>query len=497
MTRKLLLALLVMAAVSALAGWLDLMHLLAAGIAALVLLAVAVAIGALRRRSTPDDMEAVLDEEEPGLTGAWLRDGLAGLAIGGAGLAVSALVYAYALPPFYPLLVGDCPRLLPALAIYEDAASWPKAVALIDARLKRPLDRGCYGELAARKARYLIEWSRSLPRDQADAKLAEAESWAHANQLGEYITIAQLMRAELQPTATPPPLLVTPTPSPVPTPRTLAAGSTVQLTGLDLTFFPPTAFAYLRVAGPGGQAITDLTASDVRVEDDGRPVTDLTLSHYSQAPAPICAALVIDYSGSMAGEPLAAAKAGARAFLGLLGPKDQAEIIGFNDKPQLLQAWTTDKLAAGQALELLPARDWTALRDAIYQAGTDLATCSGRKVVVLLSDGADNRSQHTTEQVVEQARRAGLSLFVIGLRTADYDGPALKALVQAVGGRYAEATSPTELEEYYRQTAGAIRSEYRLSLNLDRAPDSASHTLRFSVGGPQPIVVEQAYQDKP
>jgi VWFA-related protein len=493
MIRALLVALVTMAVAAVLASWNDLLHLVAGAAAVVVLLIGAAVATLLRRRATPDDLDGYLDEEELGQSRSGLREGLGGVLLGGVGLAVGALIYSYALPPLYPLLVGDCPQLLPKLDIYEEASAWPQAVALIDARLARPLDPNCQRELAVRKTRYLIEWSKTLPRDQAVLKLQEAERWADENELADYRTIAQLMRDRLNPT--PSPSFVTPTPTPAPTPRPLPAGSIVEISGMDTAYFPPTIFAYLRVVDGAGQAITDLAPSDVRVEDDGRLVSNCSLSHFSRAPAPICAALAIDYSGSMEGEPLAAAKAGARAFLGLLGSKDQVAVIGFSDEPQLVQAWTADTQLAAQSLDLLPAKDWTALWDALWLAGEELSGKSGRKAVIVLTDGADNRSQHTPEEVIEQAQRVGLSIFAIGLRSEDYDGAALQRLVKAVGGRYVEAGGPGELEAYYREMAGAIHDEYRLALSLERQPDAGTHQLTVRVGGPQPLVAVQGYED--
>jgi VWFA-related protein len=493
MIRRLMLAALVMGAVALLAHWTDLLHLLAGALGALALGLLALVAALIQKKRTPEGLDEY-DEPASGEEGgpSLLREGLGALALGGLGLALGALIYSYALPPFYPWLVGDCPQLLPKLAIYEETQAWRQAVALIDQRLARPIDRNCRAQLAERKCRYLIEWSKGLPRAEAEAKLAEAQRWADANGLPQYHTIAALMAEQLQPT--PGPTLVTPTPPPSPTPRPLPAGATAQLTGLDLAYYPPTAFAYLRVADAAGQPVGDLAASDMRASVDGKPVEELRVAQFSQAPAPIYAAVVIDCSGSMAGAPLAAARAGAQAFLGLMGPRDQVELIGFNDKAQVLQTWTADRQAAGAALDLLEAKDWTALWDALYLAGSDLAGCSGRKVAVVLSDGADNRSQHSRDEVIAQARRAGLSIFAIGLRSAEYDGAALQSLVQAVGGRYAEATDPGQLEEYYRQMAGAIRNEYRLALTLPALP-AGSHRLRLEVGGPQPLVVEQTFEE--
>jgi len=492
MMRRLALAAFLMGAVGLLAHWTDLLHLLAGALAAAVLGLLALVVGLVQKRRTPEEAEQF--DDMAGSEGAGLlREGLGGLALGGLGLALGALIYSYALPPFYPWLVGDCPQLLPKLAIYEEARAWRQAVAAIDQRLARPIDRNCRAQLAERKCRYLIEWSKELPREEAEARLTEAQRWAEANGLPQYRTIAALMVEQLQPT--PGPTLVTPTPPPSPTPRPLPAGATAELVGLDMAYYPPTAFAYLRVVDAAGQPVGDLTPSDIRAYVDGQPVEGVLVSQFSQAPTPIFAALVIDCSGSMAGAPLAAARAGAQAFLGLMGPRDQVELISFNDRAQVLQTWTTNRQAVGGALDLLEARDWTALWDALYLAGGDLAGCSGRKVAVVLSDGADNRSQHTREEAIAQARRAGLSVFAIGLRSPEYDGAALQGLVEAVGGRYAEAADPSQLEPYYRQIAGAIRNEYRLTLTLP-AQTGGSHRLRLEIGGPQPLVVEQGFEEE-
>ncbi len=493
MTRRAAVAGVAMAVVAAIAHWTSPLHLLAGGLALVLLAAVALTMSAWRRRRTPEDLEGYLDEAEEVAAPTALRDGLGGLALAGLGLALGAVIYSYALPPFYPLLMGDCSQLLGRLAIYEEAQAWPRAVAAVDERLARPIDEGCARQLAEAKCRYLVEWSKALPREQADAKLQEAEAWAQANDLPNYGEIARLMRAQLVPT--PGPTMVTATPPPSPTPRALPAGTTAQVSGLDLAYFPPTAFVYLRVADGAGTPIDGLTASDLRAYDDGQLVESLSLSQFRHDPVPIQAVLVIDSSGSMGGEPLASAKAGARAFLDLLSARDRVEVIGFSDKAQVLQAWTGDRALASQALDSLEAGGNTALWDALCLAGGDLAGTSGRKVVVLLSDGGDNRSQHSQADAIAQAQRAGLSVFVIGLRSQEYDGAALRALVAAVGGRYAEASAPAELEEYYRQTAGAIRDEYRLALTLPRRPDGQSHRLRLEIGGPQPLVVEQAYND--
>lgn len=505
---QLIIAIIVMIAVGALSRWSDCPHLIAGGVAVVVMVLLRLLFRGFR---------------DLGSLGHVVIGGILGIV----GVALALVTWTVFGPSVIEPLCGGCSsQLLEKVELLEEARAWPAAISLIDKSLEQPANDTCRAHLVQRKCNDLLEWSRDLPLEETRAKLEETVLWADTNSLTDCRRMAEaemIARAPTPtpqptptpkpaptppptytppPTPTPPPTYTPPptntptcTPTPTPAPTTLPAGSSAQIMGVDATSSRPVVLVYLQVLDASARPLTWLQATDFQVFDDGQPVLPAVF-HFSQSPSPICAALAIDLSGSMSGDPLEAAKRGARTFLSLLADGDYVEIIRFSDKPEVLQGWTSDKLWAGKALDsLTEAGGRTALWDALWQAASDAERCSGRKALIVLTDGGDNNSVRTRDDVVKQAKEAGAGVFVIGLRTPEYDGPALQGLVEEVGGVYTETVKPAEFEKYYREVAGAIRSEYRLALTLSRKPDGRSHRIRIEIGWPDPIVLEQTYQD--
>jgi len=356
----------------------------------------------------------------------------------------------------------------------------------------------CRAELVERKYDYLIEWAKQMQAqgDLGNAKRAadDARSWAEQNGLDAEVAaqLSALLAELLEPTPTPMIIEVTPTPSPAPTPQAIAGS--VQIVGVDSSNFP-TLFVYVRVVDASGQPIAVLQSSDFRLFDGETPVQASAVTYFQQSPPPICAAVVVDTSGSMEGAPLVAAKAGAGAFLGLLADRDQVKIMGFSFAPYSVQDWTSDKQRAIASLSQLSAEGGTALWDALWDAANGLAVCQGRRALVALTDGNDRDSLRTRDDVVRQVRNAGASVFAIGIRGPDYDGTTLRDLVEnEIGGSYDDTDDLTRLTGYYEGVIGAIQSEYRFTIVLGRAKDSNLHRLYIEAGS-APLVAEREYQD--
>src|SRR5215831_14144886 len=121
------------------------------------------------------------------------------------------------------------------------------------------------------------------------------------------------------------------------------------------------------VADSSGRFVPGLTRDDFIVyEDEVRQ----TVSQFSAERVPVSLGLLLDTSGSMAGEKIDAAKGALDRFLsGLLDPDDQVFLMRFSDYPELLQEWTTDRSAVSHALgRLTIPRGGTALYDALADA---------------------------------------------------------------------------------------------------------------------------------
>jgi Mg-chelatase subunit ChlD len=169
-------------------------------------------------------------------------------------------------------------------------------------------------------------------------------------------------------------------------------------------------------------------------------------------------ALVIDTSSSMTGEKLRAAQSAARLFVDRLRlPLDRAAVIGFNSAARLAVGLTGDRAALIRAIDGLAVETGTVV-DAGIQAGhAELMAGRDREntpVLVLLTDGQNNRGPGPVLAAAEAARADGIVIFTVALGdTADL------ATLQAVAGDPARAyvaLTPADLQTIYAEIAGVI-----------------------------------------
>ena len=176
---------------------------------------------------------------------------------------------------------------------------------------------------------------------------------------------------------------------------------------------------------------------------------------------PIQVELVIDTSGSMEGEPLAAAKSAAASLVEQLPDAAVVGVIGFGDTPYEVIAPTDNHGAAVRGIEALEARGGTAMYD-----GVALATGSldlERRAVVLLTDGADSVSAATLESAAESLADSRATFYAVALATPETDLAAARTLTDAAGGTLVEGVTPAALESVYDAIAGALTRTYQLT----------------------------------
>ena len=112
--------------------------------------------------------------------------------------------------------------------------------------------------------------------------------------------------------------------------------------------------------------VTDLGKQDFTVLEDGRPQA---VSFFAYSGVPLTVAIVLDTSGSMEGEKMLAAKQALQRFLfELLGDEDEVFLYRFDNRPELVQAWTRDKDQIATELRRIRPRGATTLYDAVAEA---------------------------------------------------------------------------------------------------------------------------------
>ncbi len=159
-----------------------------------------------------------------------------------------------------------------------------------------------------------------------------------------------------------------------------------------------------------GKLLLQLEREQFTLFDEGEP---RQIDNFLLDESPIFVVLLLDVSGSVKDEldPITEAALGfARAF----GPDDRFAALAFSDETVVLQEWTSDLRALRRSLRKLQPGYRTALYDALLSTAQEkFNRVSGKKAIILLTDGLDNESSSSHESVVSQLISSGISVYVI------------------------------------------------------------------------------------
>ncbi len=232
-----------------------------------------------------------------------------------------------------------------------------------------------------------------------------------------------------------------------------------------------------------GQPVRGLRQENFEVFEDNVPANLVSVEDVVDADVGIAVAMAIDVSGSMEGEPLAAAKEAAISFIESLADADQAAVLAFADTVQTVQDFIDDKELLVEAVAGLAAEGNTALYDAAFQVVNMAAKAtSPRRVAVLLSDGQEYGGVSLTSpsDALRKAEEEGIPLFTIGLGS-EADRAYLEELATLTGGRAFEAPSPDQLAQLYINLGDVLRSQYVLTVQSEAPADGNKHALQIQI----------------
>jgi Ca-activated chloride channel family protein len=218
---------------------------------------------------------------------------------------------------------------------------------------------------------------------------------------------------------------------------------------------------YTTVLDRGGHPVTGgLAAKDFGVTEDGARQQIVRCDRVTDMP--IHAAVAIDISASMEKSLPKAQEAALRFLEGTVKPRDRAAIITFNDHPNLVVKFTHDLKDLAGGLAGLKAERGTALYDSLVYSFYTFNGLKGRRALLLLSDGRDEGSRFTWEETLEFARRAGVTVYSIGLGE-DVEKGKLKRLSEETGGRAFFPRDAGELPAIYAAIEEELRSQYLIA----------------------------------
>lgn len=204
------------------------------------------------------------------------------------------------------------------------------------------------------------------------------------------------------------------------TPRRLAAGGAgsplAQQPGEKPRFRTGVAVVNVTatVTDGSGRFVSGLRKEDFALYEDGQ-AREITL--FASERVPVSLGIVLDTSGSMAGDKLTRAKHAINRFLtDLLDPSDEIFLCTFNDRPAVIEEWTTDRRVLSAAVRAIAARGGTAMYDAIAEALPIAQNGRHRKkALVVISDGNDTSSLTEAEDLKPLIRESEVLVYAIAI----------------------------------------------------------------------------------
>jgi len=168
------------------------------------------------------------------------------------------------------------------------------------------------------------------------------------------------------------------------------------------------------VTDASGRFVSGLRKEDFRVYDED---TLQPIAHFSSERVPVSLGIVLDTSGSMSGEKIHAAREALDRFLfQLLDPEDEVFLYRFDNVPELVEDWTTDKQRISDSLGRIQPRGGTALYDTVAEAVRMAQQGKNRKkAVVIISDGNDTTSRTDILTVKQLIRQTEVLVYAIGI----------------------------------------------------------------------------------
>ncbi len=246
------------------------------------------------------------------------------------------------------------------------------------------------------------------------------------------------------------------------------------------------------ITDANGKISFGLKESQFKVFEDGQ---EQKLDFFEAAKTPFAAVVLLDTSGSM--EPrIAMARSAAINFLDGLRVDDVAAIYNFDTKVSLVQNFSNSRDITDQIFNI-KADGNTALNDAVVKAAAELSKrAEKRRAIVVLSDGADNKSKYSGDKALKAAIAANATIYTIDMSAIDTGGKdrmqsqgALKNFAEKSGGVFIATGGGAAMREAFKNIVEELGVQYTLGYqpsNLKK--DGKFRAIEIRVAKPNLII---------
>jgi VWFA-related protein len=247
------------------------------------------------------------------------------------------------------------------------------------------------------------------------------------------------------------------------------------------------------VVDKAGHLVTNLGKDAFTVYENN---VQQQIKYFKREDIPVSMGLIIDNSGSMR-DKRAKVEAASLALVKDSNPDDECFVVNFNDEAFLDlphgKEFTSDIKEMEEALTRIDSRGGTAMRDAIRMSIDHLKEKAhkDKRVLVVVTDGNDNSSVVSLENLVKASQQSEVLLYAVGLlseeerREAKRAQRALEALAEATGGEAFFPKDVSEVDRIAHQVARNIRNQYTIQYTpSNTAMDGSYRQIKVSVNAP-------------
>jgi len=248
------------------------------------------------------------------------------------------------------------------------------------------------------------------------------------------------------------------------------------------------------VSDSRGRFVKGIPQDAFHVQEDGRPQA---ITHFASEDVPLELVAAIDISGSMA-PAMPKVKTAVKEFLGEVPAQDRVTLLGFNDSIFTLTRKATDTTERMKAVDRLAPWGSTALYDVLLRGVDILGRQTGRKALVVFTDGEDQGSHATINDVERRMQSSDVTLYMIGQGrgvTMDSLKKVMERLSAPTGGRAIFTDSIDELHTAFADLLDELSNQYLLGYqSSNNRRDDAWRRIRVEVDGHHEVRARQGYR---
>jgi Ca-activated chloride channel family protein len=229
---------------------------------------------------------------------------------------------------------------------------------------------------------------------------------------------------------------------------------------VDLVLVPVT------ITDPMNRLVTGLEKQNFQLFEGSAPQE---IKSFSSEDAPVSLGVIFDSSRSMSSK-MDRAKDAVMEFFKTANPQDEFFMITFSDEPEVVNDFTSsvDEIQ-GKLIYAVPRR-MTALLDAIYMGVSKMRQAKyAKKALLIISDGGDNHSRYTENEIKSLVKEADVMVYAIGIYDRSFPteeerlGPELLGeIAELTGGRAFTVENPNDLADVATKIGVELRNQYVL-----------------------------------